>query len=87
MRDIIVDLGAMILDVVDLEAERAQSNQMVEQLPDDARERVSHREMENNNPALAFHLDPAAATAMLDRWWRTRVASLVLVAGESTATP
>jgi hypothetical protein len=31
---------------------------MVEQLPDDARERVSNREMENNNPAFAFHLDP-----------------------------
>jgi heat shock protein HspQ len=50
----------MILDVIDIEAEFAQSDQMMEQLPDDTRERVSHREMENNNPAFAFHPDTAA---------------------------
>jgi hypothetical protein len=33
----------------------AQSDQMMEQLPDDARERVSHREMQNDNSAFAFH--------------------------------
>src|ERR1019366_3862201 len=77
LRDRIVDVSAVILDVVDLEAECAQSDQMVEQLPDDARERVSNRQMENNNPALPFHLDPA---------WDSSRATRLRIAGRQLET-
>ena len=47
----------MILDVIDVEAELAEADQVMEQLPDDTSERISRRQMEYDDFALAlgFH--------------------------------
>ena len=50
----IVHVGAVILDVVDVEAELSESEQVMKQLPDDPRERVPRREMQHDDFALAL---------------------------------
>src|ERR1700693_4347432 len=65
--DRIVDIRAVIFDVVNVEAELAESDQMMEQLPHDARERVSHREMQNDNSAFAFHPESACDSSYAAR--------------------
>ena len=47
-------MGAVILDVVNVEAELAESEQVMKQLPDDPRERVPRREMQHDDFALAL---------------------------------
>src|SRR5208283_2633771 len=50
----VIHVRAVILDVVNVEAELPEPQQVMKQLPDHTRERVSRREMQHDDFALAL---------------------------------
>src|ERR1022692_1531223 len=86
LRDGVVNVSAVILDVKNLEAKRAKSDQVLQQLPHHAGKRESHRQMQNDNSAFAFHPDLARDSILLSRFsisiltlWKPIVAARIEV--------
>ena len=52
----IVRVGAMVLDIVNVEAELSEPDQVMHQLPDHPRKRVPRRQMQHDDLALALAL-------------------------------
>ena len=57
--DRVINIGPVILQVINLEAEPAKADEMMQQLPDHARERIAEGEMQNDDSASGFSFHQA----------------------------
>ena len=71
----VINIGPMIFQVIYFEAEPPKPNQVMQQLPDHARERVAEGKMQNNDGASGFSLHQAYRRFPLMCRVRKRIAS------------